>query len=116
MAETNAEKLAMCDIRAGRGNKITYHSSDPGTTGANLVATTPASANTTWGAAVIDGANAVSTGSQVTMTAPASASITHYGVWNGATFLRGKALDSAVTLGAGAVLVGCTPKCIYTGN
>lgn len=117
MAETDAEKIAMCNTRAGRGAKITYHSGDPGTTGANLITTTPTSATTTWGSAAMSGSDAVAVGSQVSMTVPASTNVTYYGVWNGSTFLRGKALDSSVSIGSGgSVPVAITPSCKYTGN
>lgn len=110
---------AVCDLIAGTGNKITLHSADPGTTGASQITTTPASANTTWGAAA-DGAGgdtgkAVSQGSAVTLSVPASTTATHYGIWNGATFLRGNALDAGITVSAaGAVSVDVTPKIKYS--
>lgn len=118
MAKTPAHMRAVCDLIAGTGNKITLHSADPGTTGASLVTTTPASANTTWGAAA-DGAGgdagkAVATGSVVNFTVPASTTASHYGIWNGATFLRGAALDAGITTGGAAVSVDVTPKTKYS--
>lgn len=116
MTATAAHKRQVADATAGFGNKVTYHSGDPGTTGANLITTTPASANTTWAAAV-DGAGgdagkAVATGSAVNLQVPASTVVAYYGVWNGSTFLRGEPMDSGgVTVNAGGpVPIDCTPK------
>lgn len=120
MAATSAHQKAICDFITSQGAKITLHSADPGTTGASLIATTPASGNTAWPASV-DGAGgdsgyAVATGSAVTLQAPAGSAPTHYGVWSGSTFLRGKALDTPITVGASPVNVDVTPKTRYKGG
>ncbi|ORA64099.1 hypothetical protein [Mycobacteroides franklinii] len=117
--ETDAEKKAINDYRAGRGNKITLHSADPGTTGANLIATTPASFTTTWGASAMgsgaDTGRAVAAGSAGALQVPASTTATHEGRWNGATFLGGSPLDASITANANPVSVDVTPKLKY-GN
>lgn len=121
MTATAAHQRAVCDLIAGTGNKVTLHSGDPGTTGANLITTTPASFTTTWGAAA-DGAGgdagkAVATGSAGTLQVPVSTTASHYGIWNGSTFLRGHALDSSITVNAtGPVNVDVTPKTKYLGG
>lgn len=117
MAETDAVKNAINDVRKAQGTKITYHSGDPGTTGANLIATTPASATTTWGASAVTSGISESAGSEVQMSVPASNTVAWLGQWNGATFLRGLPMDSAIGVGAGgAVPVSVVPKIRYTGN
>ncbi|GAB17473.1 hypothetical protein GOEFS_035_00040 [Gordonia effusa NBRC 100432] len=109
----------MCAIRLRlKGAKITAHSGDPGATGANLFASTPASFATAWGAAV-DGAGAdtgkaVSTGTTGDLLIPASTTVTHYGIWNGSTFLRGELLDGSITVNGTPVLVRITPKTKYS--
>lgn len=114
MAATNADKQAIADYIAGRGNKITAHSGDPGTTGANQIGAS--SGNTTWGAAAISGSDAIATGSPVSFTIPASTTVSHFGIWNGSTFLRGYALDASITVNAtGSAPVDITPKIKYTG-
>ena len=114
MAATNADKQAIADYIASRGAKITVHSGDPGTTGANQIGAS--SGNTTWGAAVISGSEAVATGSAVAFTIPASTTVSHFGIWNGSTFLRGYALDASITVNAtGSAPVDITPKIKYAG-
>ncbi|WP_019204592.1 hypothetical protein [Tsukamurella sp. 1534] len=118
MAKTPAHTRAVCDAIAAMGNKMTLHTADPGTTGSNLASTTPASANTTWPAAVdgagADAGKAVSAGSKCNYSVPPSTTITHYGIWNGSTFLRGAALDTPITTGAAAVSVDVTPTTKYS--
>lgn len=120
MTATAVENRAGCDFVTGRGTKVTAHSGDPGVTGANLIATTPASGTTTWPAATdgsgSDAGYAVSTGSPVTLGIPPSTNVTHYGIWNGATFLRGKALDNPIVVGSGATNVDITPKERFKGG
>ncbi len=115
MAKTTAHMRAVCDLIAGQGALIKLHSADPGTTGASVIATTPASGTTTWGAAADgtdgDAGKAVATGSAVALTMPASTTATHFSVsTGGGTFLRGAALDAPITTGAGTVSVDVTPK------
>lgn len=114
MTATDAHNRAVCDFKTGQGNKITLHTADPGVTGTAIIATTPASANTTWGASAMgagaDAGYAVSVGTPVQYTLPASTTATHYGVWNGSTFLRGALLDASLTTNANPVAVDVTPK------
>lgn len=117
MAATDAEKIAVANFIAGRGTKITPHSGDPGTTGANLIGSL--NGTTVWGGAAIgsggDLGKAVATGSAVPFTIPASTNLTHFGVWNGSTFLRGYALEASITVNAtGPASVDITPKIKYT--
>ncbi|OHU53504.1 hypothetical protein [Mycobacteroides chelonae] len=120
MPEIASEQRAINDYRCGRGNKITAHESDPGTTGAGLIATTPASGTTTWPASADgtagDAGYAVSLGSPVTLQVPANKTVGWYGIWNGSTFLRGKALDTPITVGANPVSIDITPKTRYKGG
>lgn len=120
MTATDAHQISVLTDIIGKGNKITAHSGDPGTTGAALIATTPASATTTWGAPAAgaggDAGYAVSQGTSVTFQGPASTAITHYGIWNGATFLRGHALDTPITIGAAPVNFDITPKTRFKGG
>lgn len=117
MAETNAVKNAINDFRKNQGVKLTYHSGDPGTNGANLITTTPASVNTAWGSSAVTSGTSEASGSEVQMQVPASTTVAWLGQWDGSTFLRGLPLDSSVGVGAGgAVQVAVTPKIRYTGN
>lgn len=117
MAETDAVKNAINDFRKNQGTKITYHEGDPGTNGANLITTSPASATTTWGASAVVSGTSKASGSEVQMEVPASKTVTWLGQWNGSTFLRGLPLDSSIGVGSGgAVQVGATPELRYTGN
>ncbi|MGB3707586.1 hypothetical protein [Gordonia sp. (in: high G+C Gram-positive bacteria)] len=118
MAKTAVHKRQVLDLITATGNTIKLHSADPGTTGASAIATTPASGNTTWAAAVDgsggDAGKASATGSKVTLQVPASTTVTHYGIYNGATFLRGEALDASITVNAtGPVSVDVTPRSTY---
>lgn len=117
MAATNAHKVAVANAIAAMGAKITPHSADPGTTGASRIGALEG--NTTWGAAAIgsggDADKAVSTGSAVPFSIPASTNVTHFGVWSGTTFLRGYPLEASITVNAnGPASVDITPKIKYT--
>lgn len=116
MAETDAAKNAINDFRKNQGTKITYHEANPDTDGSDIIVTTPASATTTWGASAVASGISEASGSEVQMTVPAGKTVSWLGQWNGATFIRGIPLDSAITVGAGAVPVAVTPKIRYTGN
>ncbi|WGH20830.1 hypothetical protein QLT00_gp47 [Gordonia phage Commandaria] len=114
MAATNADKIEIAEFIASRGDKITAHEGDPGTNGANQIGSS--SGNTTWGAGVIVGNDAVVTGSPIPFSIPAGKTVSHFGVWNGATFRRGYALDASITVGStGPAPVDITPKIKYTG-
>lgn len=69
---------------------VSIHTADPGTTGAALVTGTKVAA--TYGAAV-NGSRALS--SPVTTSIPGGSTISHYGVWAGATFLYSDILRDA---------------------
>lgn len=117
MAETDAAKNAVNDFRKGQGSKITYHTGDPGANGANLITTSPASANTTWGSSSVSSGISECVGSEVDMSVPANTTVAWLGQWNGSTFLRGIPLDSSVNVGSfGAVPVRATPRLRYNGN
>ncbi|MFA4084251.1 hypothetical protein ONA92_21375 [Mycobacteroides salmoniphilum] len=120
MTATGAHQRAICDAITAAGVKITMHESDPGTTGAGLIATTPASGNTTWPAATDgtagDAGYAVSQGSPVTLQVPASKVVGWYGIWNGSTFLRGHAVDNPITVGASPVSVDIPPRTRFKGG
>ena len=114
MAATNADKIAIAEFIASRGAKVTTHSGDPGANGANQIGSS--SGNTTWGSGTIVGSDAVVTGSPVPFTIPASTTVSHFGLWNGTTFLRGYPLDASITVNAtGSAPVDITPKIKYSG-
>lgn len=115
MAKTAAHRKAVAEAIGGMGAKVTLHSADPGTTGANVISTTPASANTTWAAATDDGTQATIQGSAVNLQVPAGNAATHYGIWNGSTFLRGEVLNPSIIVnGTGAMGVDFTPRTKYS--
>lgn len=88
MANTNATKQALVTAFVGLGDRISMHTADPGTTGANeATGGSPAYARkqTTWAA----GANGVKVGSKITADVPAG-TYTHAGMWSsGGTFISG---------------------------
>ncbi|QDF18614.1 hypothetical protein SEA_PUPPER_128 [Gordonia phage Pupper] len=119
MAKEASHRRDVCNYIASKGNTIRAHTADPGTTGASAIGTTPASAPTTWGAAVDgtgpDANKAVSTGSGVSLSVPPNTVVTHYSISNGSTFLRGEALTNPITVGAGgAVTVDIVPQTKYS--
>lgn len=122
MGATSAHQQAICNAIAAAGNTIKACSGDPGTgtSAANVIASTPASFNTTWPTAS-DGAGgdagyAISQGSAGALQIPASTQVSHYAVFNGSTYLRGHALDTPITVGAAPVSVDITPKIRYKGG
>lgn len=122
MGATAPHNRECLDAITAKGNTIKACSGDPGTatSAANVIASTPASFNTAWPAAS-DGAGAdsgyaVSVGSAGTMLIPPNTAVTHYAIFNGATYLRGHALDNPITVGAGATNVDITPKERYKGG
>ncbi len=105
--------------QAAAATRISFHTADPGTTGANEVAgSRPA---TTWGAAEataapdpVPGRRRV--GSQVTQTIPAGATVTHWGLWTAATagtFKGGWPLDAPEAFGSQGQIQH-TPRLIQT--
>lgn len=122
MGANSAHQIDICNKIAAAGNTIKACSGDPGTgtSAANVIASTPASFNTTWPAAT-DGAGAdagyaVSLGSAGTLQIPASTVVSHYAIFNGSTYLRGRALDTPITVGANPVNIDITPKTRYKGG
>lgn len=122
MAATSAHQIAICNAIAAAGNTIKACSGDPGTasSAANVIASTPASFNTTWGGAADgsggDAGYAVALGSAGTLQIPAGAVVSHYAIFNGSTYLRGHALDTPITVGASPVNIDITPKTRYKGG
>lgn len=97
---TNAAKNAALDGLASYGAYISLHTADPSTTGASeLTGTGYARVLATW-AASSGGAKSTN---QVTITVPASRTVTHYGVWtagSAGSFSFGDTLPSPETYGA----------------
>lgn len=78
----------------GLGASISLHTADPGTTGtAEATGGGYARKTTTWAGGASDG---VVSGSQVEFDV-ATGTYTHYGVWNGSTFLWSEALTPQAT-------------------
>lgn len=87
MPYTTAALNAAVDGVATLGTRVSFHSADPGTTGAAEISGTGRPA-TTWAAA--SGGSRV--GSQVTASIPGATTVTHWGVFTaatGGTFLGG---------------------------
>lgn len=110
--------LAVADFIATRGDQISLHSGDPGTTGADEVSGGGYSrATPTWGAAQIvsggahDGKARVAA-NPLQMNAPGGVSITHYGVWKSGVFQYGRPLDPGVTLNSPGI-IDVTPVHYY---
>ncbi|AVE00705.1 hypothetical protein KNU14_gp48 [Gordonia phage Buggaboo] len=111
MASTNADRIAIVEFMAARGTKITPHNGDPGTTGASRIGTLEG--NTAWGSGSVAGTVATVVGSAVPFNIPANTTVSHYGMWNGTTFLRGYPMDNPITVGAAATSVDITPTVKY---
>lgn len=109
MALTNAAKEAAALAISALGDRISLHTNDPGTTGANeATGGSPAYARktTTWSAGASDG---VVAGSEVAIDAPAG-TYTHMGVWtSGGVFVAGSALSSSTGSLPGQTVVRLTP-------
>lgn len=102
MPFTNPGLNAAVDGLAATGTRISFHTADPSTTGANEIAGTGRPA-TTWGAA----ANGVRAGSQVSAPIPAGTTVTHWGIWtlaSGGVFLFGGALAASESFGSAGTL------------
>lgn len=89
---------------ASAGAVISFHTADPGTTGASeVVGGTYARQTTTWAAA----ANGSRAGSQVSAAIPAGTSLTYWGLWSattGGTFLYGGSLSATETFGSAGTM------------
>lgn len=88
--------------------RISFHTADPGTTGANEVSGTGRPA-TTWGStAAGDGGTGRSRpGSQVSAPIPGGTSVTHWGVFSaatGGTFKYGGTLPATETFGSAGTI------------
>ncbi|SLI18475.1 Uncharacterised protein [Mycobacteroides abscessus subsp. massiliense] len=122
MGANSAHQLDICNKIAAAGNTIKACSGDPGTgtSAANVIASTPASFNTTWAAATdgagVDAGYAVTVGSAGTLQIPPGTVVSHYAIFNGSTYLRGRPLDNPITVGGGATNVDITPKTRYKGG
>ncbi|SHY97081.1 Uncharacterised protein [Mycobacteroides abscessus subsp. abscessus] len=122
MGATSAHQIAICNAIAAAGNTIKACSGDPGTgtNAANVIASTPASFNTTWPSAADgsggDAGYAVALGSAGALQIPASTVVSHYAIFNGSTYLRGHALDTPITVGASPVSIDIAPKTRYKGG
>lgn len=95
MANTHFSDAGVDAALAGiTGASVSLHTADPGTTGASEVSGgTYVRVATTWGSATASS----KVGSQVTINVPASTTITHFGIWSGATFLCGGTLSAPET-------------------
>lgn len=86
---------------AAAGTFISFHTADPGATGANeIAATRPA---TTWGTA----SNGTRAGSQVSQSIGAGVTVTHWGLWSAATagtFKYGGALAAPEAFGSAGTI------------
>lgn len=103
MAFTNAAKETGALAITALGDRISLHTADPGTTGANEAAGGSYARQTTvWTGGSSDGSVS---GSQVTIPANA-ANYSHFGVWSsGGTFITGAVMSSPANLtSAGQVL------------
>lgn len=102
MPFTAAGLNAGVDGIASAGTRISFHTADPGTTGASEVTGTGRPA-TTWAAA----SNGSRAGSQVSAPIPGTTTVTHWGVWSaatGGTFLYGGALAAGETFGSAGTI------------
>lgn len=103
MPFTDAGLKAGVDGVAAAGNRISFHTADPGTTGASEIAGTGRPA-TTWSTSNTTG---VKPGSQVSAPIPAATAVTHWGIWSaasGGTFLGGFALAATETFGSAGTI------------
>lgn len=116
MAATDAFKQAVANHVGTLGAVISLHGADPGTTGASELAGGGYARKTTvWGAAVMGGGNATITGSTQQFDVEQNDSALFFGVWNGGTFLYGKALSPGVTIvGTAPGKVDVTPTYTYS--
>lgn len=108
MPATNATLEAAALAVSGIGNTISLHTGNPGTTGANeATGGSPAYARktTTWASGAVDG---IVTGSAVVFDVPAG-EYTHFGIWNGSTFVGGEPLSSSTGQLPGQQTVTVTP-------
>lgn len=102
MPFTTAGLNAGVDGIASAGVRISFHTADPGTTGANEISGTGRPA-TTWAAA----SNGSRAGSQVSAPIPANTTVTHWGISTaatGGTFVYGGALAAPEPFGSAGTI------------
>ena len=104
-------------IGGGTNNRVSFHTADPGVTGASEISGTGRPA-TTWGAAEASASplGRKRVGTQVAAPIPAATTVTHWGIWTaatGGTFLFGGALDAPEAFGSAGTLEH-TPTLIVT--
>lgn len=93
MAFTTAALNAATDGIAGNITAISLHTADPSTTGASEVTGgTYARQTPTYGAASASSADITAS---LTFNIPAGTTVTHYGLWAGATFYGGNTLATS---------------------
>lgn len=110
MAFTSASKDAAVNALTALGDRISLHSSDPGTIGSGEISGGSYSRQqTTWGSS----SSGTATGTQLTFSSVPAGSYTHYGVWSsGGTFRWGFSLSPGITLSdVGTVLM--TPRVTF---
>jgi hypothetical protein len=117
MPYTDAGLDAAVNGIASAGARITFHTADPGTTGASEVSGTGRPA-TTWAAASASSSpvGRQRVGTQVSAPIPAGTTVTHWGVStaaSGGTFLYGGALDAPETFGSAGTILH-TPTIVVT--
>jgi hypothetical protein len=114
MGYTTTPKNLALDTIGGQASYLSFHTGNPGATGANEVTGgTYTRPQTTWQAA----ANAAKAGSEVTANIPAGRTITHWGLWtaaSGGTFYFGDVLAAAEAFG-GAGTFDFTPTLTQAG-
>lgn len=119
MAAADTPHIAVAEFAADQGVKITAHSADPGKTGANQAGT--GSGTTTWGTGSIATEGgveyAIVPGSGVPLAIPGGTTVSHFGQWDGSTFIRGYPLEGSITVnGSGTVNVTITPRIRLRAN
>ena len=97
MPLTVAARNLMLEALRTSATTASLHTGDPGTTGANeLTGGTPAYARQaiTWNAASAGG---LDNNANPVFNVPAGKTVSHWGIWNGATFLGGGSLSTSET-------------------
>jgi hypothetical protein len=101
MAFSNTSKHVALDAIGAVATWLSVHTADPGTTGANEVASSTR-AQTTWSPA----SGGTKTGTVAAIGVPAGATITHWGLWTGSsggTFHTGNVLPATEVYGSAGV-------------
>lgn len=95
--------IGLVNYAVSRGNRVSLHSASPGTAGRNEIS--DGRQATVWGAAVMRDGGAEAEGSECHFDIPAGVTCTHFGVWAGAEFLYGAAIEPSVTMDEPGTLV-----------